>query len=102
MGLNQPTVTTQTLKVLVALMSSGQELSGAEIARSTELASGTLYPILMRLEEAGWVRSRWEAEEPSKLGRPRRRLYEVTALGARKARAEFRKLSSMLGALAWE
>jgi len=98
----QRSVTTQTFKVLAALMSSEQELSGAEIARSTKLASGTLYPILIRLEETGWLRSRWEAEEPSKLGRPRRRLYQVTALGARRARAEFRKLSSLIGELAWE
>ena len=70
----QPRITTQTIKVLAALMSRTEDgLSGAEIGRTTSLASGTLYPILFRLEEAGWVESRWETEDPHELGRPRRR-----------------------------
>jgi PadR family transcriptional regulator PadR len=101
MAIKQMQVTTQTLKILAALMSSHEEVSGAEIARGTKLASGTLYPILMRLEEAKWVRSRWETEEPSRLGRPRRRLYQLTALGASSAKAQFREFSSMIGRLIW-
>jgi hypothetical protein len=62
-------------------------LKRAEISRATKLASGTLYPILFRLERAGWLESRWEAEEPKALGRPRRRFYWVTELGAQNARA---------------
>jgi PadR family transcriptional regulator, regulatory protein PadR len=94
-------VTTQTLKILAALMASQEEVSGAEIARGTKLPSGTLYPILMRLEDAKWVRSRWETEDPSCLGRPRRRLYQLTSLGASSAKAQFRELSSMIGGLIW-
>ena len=46
----------QTLAVLEALMDCPRDrLSGAQIARTTKLASGTLYPILARLEEAGWL-----------------------------------------------
>lgn len=77
------------------------EFSGAEIARSTKLASGTLYPILMRLEDAGWVESRWEAEDPRELGRPRRRFYQVTGVGARMARSAFRDLVLPLKEFAW-
>jgi len=56
----EPRLTAQTLKVLGSLMvNPKQEMSGAEIAASTKLASGTLYPILMRLEEAKWLESRW-------------------------------------------
>lgn len=102
MGTQTPQLTTQTIKVLAALMSGEElELSGAQIARSTQLASGTLYPILMRLEQAGLVESRWEIEEPSELGRPRRRFYRVTGMGARKAKAAIRKLVAPLGDLAW-
>jgi len=50
---------------------------------STGLSSGTLYPILMRLDEAGWLESRWEKVDPARVGRPRRRLYRITALGRR-------------------
>ena len=49
-------------------------------------AHGTLYRALDRLDEAGLVEGRWEdplvaADE----GRPRRRLYRVTALGEQAA-----------------
>lgn len=98
---NQPRMSAQTIKVLGALMSSSGELSGAEIGRATELASGTLYPILARLEQAGWFKSRWESEQPQALGRPRRRLYRITAVGVRNARAAYRDLQPALGRLAW-
>jgi DNA-binding PadR family transcriptional regulator len=90
------------LKVLGALMAPGRiELSGADIARSTKLASGTLYPILFRLERVGWLESRWEASDPKVLGRPRRRFYRVTALGARSAAATIRDLEPAFGRAAW-
>jgi PadR family transcriptional regulator PadR len=46
------------------------------------LGSGTAYPILVVLEEHGILHSRWEADAPQMLGRPRRRLYRLTSLGA--------------------
>lgn len=102
MGIDQPRITTQTLKVLAILMSRTQdEMSGAEIARSTKLASGTLYPILLRLEEAGWVESRWEAEAPQELGRPRRRFYKITGVGARNAQPALRDVAVALKEFAW-
>jgi PadR family transcriptional regulator PadR len=96
-----PRISLQTLKVIDALMASGHELSGAEIGRTTKLASGTLYPILMRLEQDDWLQSRWEAEDPHVLGRPRKRLYRVTALGARNARAAAAELQPIFGRLKW-
>jgi PadR family transcriptional regulator, regulatory protein PadR len=102
MSNGEPRITGPTLKVLGALLSSGRiELSGADISRSTNLASGTLYPILFRLERAGWVESRWEEEEPRALGRPRRRLYQVTALGARNANAAVKDLEPAFRKVAW-
>ena len=92
----------QTLKVLTALMSTqGREISGSEIAISTKLASGTLYPILFRLEKAGWLNSRWETDDPSQLGRPRRRYYQMTAVGAAKTRMSLREIHSAIGRRAW-
>lgn len=84
-------------------MSGGKsEFSGAQIAHSTKLASGTLYPILLRLEEAGWAESQWESGDPRDLGRPRRRFYKVTGIGASRARAALREMKRItLGALAW-
>ncbi len=80
---------------------SQDEISGAEVARSTKLASGTIYPILLRLEGAGWVESRWESEDPHELGRPRRRFYQVTGIGVRKARSAFRDVAASLREFAW-
>lgn len=102
MTMDEPRLTAQTLKVLGILMSHPlDEVSGAEIGRATKLASGTLYPILLRLEQARWVDSRWETGDPHKLGRPRRRFYQITSLGANRARAAFREITSTVEALAW-
>jgi len=43
--------------------------------------SGTLYPILDRLEKAGWLEGYWEEESAPDLGRPRRKLYSLTPSG---------------------
>jgi hypothetical protein len=67
-------LTTQTISVLRAVMTHrASGASGAVIAKETGLASGSLYPILKRLEDAGWLSSEWEKGDPSELGRPRRR-----------------------------
>lgn len=103
MGKNEPRLSAQTLRVLTALLSSPRDqLSGAEIGREAKLASGTLYPILARLEQAGWLESRWETEEPSALGRPRRRFYRMTPLGVQMARTAFQQFQPALRRLAWQ
>ena len=97
-----PRMTGPTLKVLVALLESPRdELSGADVAKGAKLASGTLYPILLRLEKAGWLESRWETEHPQEMGRPRRRYYRVTGLGARQARAAIAEVRTTVGKLSW-
>jgi DNA-binding PadR family transcriptional regulator len=76
----------QTLQVLeVFLGDPSQPCSGADVHQRCGLASGTLYPILIRLEGAGWLASRWESIDPSVAGRPRRRLYRLTTTGLRRA-----------------
>lgn len=47
------------------------------------LAHGTLYKALDRLENMGFLESRWEAPEAAATEqRPRRRLYRVTSAGS--------------------
>jgi PadR family transcriptional regulator PadR len=94
-------ITMQTLNVLGALISAEDEISGADIARLTKISSGTLYPILMRLERHEWIESEWEDGDPRELGRPRRRLYKITGLGARGARKEFKEIKAVIGRPAW-
>ena len=60
-------------------------LSGADIMKRAKarIFSGTLYPMLARLEESGWLSSSREGVNPSRVTfrPPRRRLYRITALG---------------------
>ena len=81
-------VTKPTRKVLAAFMQDPVgEHFGLDIAKATELRSGSLYPILGRLENLGWLTSRWEEIDPGKEGRPRRRYYRMTGAGIDLARS---------------
>ena len=79
----------QTLRVLEAFLENPtQELAGADVQKRGPLASGTLYPILMRLQKLGWLETRWEQETTA--GRPPRHLYRLTGNGREWAREELR------------
>jgi PadR family transcriptional regulator PadR len=60
---------------------------GFDIARDAGLATGSLYPILARLEHASWVTSSWEDQASVSEGRPRRRYYSLTGEGEVSARS---------------
>jgi PadR family transcriptional regulator len=84
----RPRMTTPTKLVLRALLADpGQELYGLEIGDVAGLASGTVHPILARLEGIGWLSSTWEDIDPAAAGRPARRYYRLTAAGAEESRA---------------
>jgi PadR family transcriptional regulator PadR len=83
-----PRPTLQVLTVLRLLLDHPTAAHyGLELSKRAGLATGTIYPILTRLEQAGWVVSGWEASDPTVVGRPRRRLYWLTQQGAEKATA---------------
>lgn len=77
--------------LLDAIMNAGNDPPwGYRLCEETGLGSGTVYPILERLEEAGWIEGAWEAGRPA--DRPRRRFYLITAAGrAGKASAPARR-----------
>lgn len=80
-------VTLQVLRVLDALLQeSPAGRYGYELTAVTGVASGTLYPILARLESAGWLASEWEASPEH--GKPPRRYYRLTGEGASAARLQ--------------
>ena len=84
-----PRLSYQSIKVLNTFLSApSQELAGADLISCAEIPSGTLYPILLRFEEAGWLSSRWEKGDPKLKGRPLRKLYRITASGLARASAE--------------
>lgn len=69
---------------------------GFELMRLTGLASGTLYPILARLEAAGWLTSHLEEIDPNIECRPARRFYRINQAAAAVARDELATLSRQL------
>jgi PadR family transcriptional regulator, regulatory protein PadR len=84
----------QTLRVLEAFLENpSEQLSGADVHQRCGIASGTLYPILLRLESAGWFVSKWESIDPASAGRPRRRLYKLTSTGLKHASEVFSSFS---------
>src|SRR2546429_1860731 len=72
----------QTLAVLDALLGrAGQWQHGYSLSQSTGIPSGTLYPILMRLEKLHWLETRWE--EVKTPGRPPRSEEHTSELQSR-------------------
>jgi PadR family transcriptional regulator, regulatory protein PadR len=92
-----------TLKLLKLLLENPKQArSGAEISKITELGSGTIYPLLQRLEIAKWIEGDWENVEPSEVGRPKRRLYKLTRSGQVAAIKELAQYQTpAAGAPAW-
>jgi DNA-binding PadR family transcriptional regulator len=73
-------VTYPTALVLQALLDGVHH--GFDIMDATGLPSGTVYPILRRLDAEGLVRSRWERDTVARCEqRPPRRYYELSAGG---------------------
>ena len=77
-------VTAPTLEVLDALLTADEPTWGLLVIKATGRQAGTVYPILERLEQLGWIRSSWD-DDAERSG-PRRRLYEFTGDGAVAAR----------------
>lgn len=72
----------RTLQVVdVLLEARGSWTHGYDIVKRLGIASGSLYPILMRLHDRGILETRWE-DSPME-GRPRRHMYRLTEDGAR-------------------
>ena len=71
-------MTLATQLVLLALLEEPDcERYGLELGEVAGLATGTIHPILARLEKVGWIHSRWEEVDPKVEGRPRRRYYRL-------------------------
>lgn len=94
-------ITLQTLLVLRALLddAAGPHY-GLEIAKQAGLPTGSIYPILARLEAADWVTSAWEDIDEAAEGRRRRRYYTLTGDGVELARQHIQDAQRSLNS-AW-
>jgi len=76
----------QTLTILEALLARPSDWHyGYAISCQSSIPSGTLYPILMRLDELGWLETKWEEAVPRG-----RHLYRLSGNGREWAREELR------------
>lgn len=70
--------------LLTLMAEAGETWShGYELCRLAGIKSGTLYPLLIRLESQGYLEAEWQA--PTESGRPPRHAYRLTAAGKRLA-----------------
>jgi DNA-binding PadR family transcriptional regulator len=82
----------RVLTVMIADPSAPQY--GYDLMKAAKLPSGTLYPMLARLEQDGLVDAEWEAQREDAAGRPPRKYYRLTAEGLRVARLELAQSAS--------
>lgn len=79
-------ISRQTRTALLALIERPQDWHyGYELMEQTGIASGTLYPMLIRLCDQGHLEARWVPS--SQEGRPPRHAYRLTPTGLALARA---------------
>ena len=72
----------QTLAVLKYMLDNPKnDVFGLELIDALGQPAGTIYPILTRLEEIGWIEGEWESMERKDKGRRRRRYYLLTKEG---------------------
>ncbi len=77
----------------VFLEDPDQPRYGFELMKLTGMASGSLYPMLARLEAAGWLARGREDIDPRAAGRPARTNYMITGAAASTARVQLAALS---------
>lgn len=91
---------TQATSLILRALATGYQ-HGFEIMEVTRLASGTVYPVLRRLEKDGAVESMWEGQEAAReAGRPRRRVYSLNERGHLHAAEATRRLEDAMRFLA--
>ena len=64
---------------------------GYDLMKAARLPSGTLYPMLARLQQQGLVESEWEPQQRDAGGRPPRKYYRLTGEGVCVTRLELAK-----------
>jgi PadR family transcriptional regulator PadR len=86
----------RTLETLGPLHGYGIARRIEQISREVlQLNQGTLYPALLRMEQEGWIGSKWGASEKNR----KAKFYSITAAGRRRLSKEtedWRRMSSTI------
>jgi transcriptional regulator len=87
----------KTLDTLGTLHGYGIALRLQQISEDAlQLNQGTLYPALLRLEQRGWITSRWGTSDNNR----RARFYSLTRAGRRQLLREAEEWHRMAGIMA--
>ena len=81
-----------TLELLILKTLARDSMHGYGIAQrihvaaddSLKIEDGSLYPALYRMEERGWIKSKWDVSENNR----RAKFYKLTGAGRRRLAAE--------------
>ena len=75
-------VSLQQLRILRFMLSVYDEpVCGVDLIKGLKMQSGTVYPLLQRMESRGLVSSKMERGTSQGVGRPLKRLYTLKAPG---------------------
>lgn len=87
--------------VEVFLEDPGRTHFAYDLMHASRLQSGTIYPILARLQACGWVVDEAEDIEPEVEGRPRRRRYRLCPTGVEQARIALAAMREQRRSSSW-
>src|ERR1700677_218346 len=88
-------ITPKMARVLkIFLEDPAQPRYGLELMRRAGMASGSMYPLLARLEKAGWLTRGKEDIDPHAEGRPPRLHYTIHGTAVTAARVQLAALSN--------
>jgi len=97
MGRRTRRLSRQAVTLLAVMLAEpAKEWWGSGLCGELKLPSGTIYPLLARLEDDGLLTSRNEVIDFAAAKRPRRRYYRLTGEGETVARAEIAELQRAL------
>lgn len=98
----RPAFNSQQTRLLLSTLLQQPEnwFHGYDLSRITGLKSGTLYPLLMRLNDNGLLAARWS--QPTQPGRPPRHEYRLTPTGLTLARDQVQSGPQIISQLATE
>jgi DNA-binding PadR family transcriptional regulator len=68
-------------RILETLAVDNATQHGYELTSMMNIQSGTLYPLLNQLQSQGFIHFEWEQVNPKEVGRPQRKLINVSTLG---------------------
>ena len=95
-----PRLTAATVAVLRVLIADPtREAYGLQVCAAAGLPTGTVHPILARLERMEWLTSDWEEIDARVEGRPRRRYYRLSEHGAMRAKAAVERADAQAAGL---